>query len=349
MIGIEKPAKVHLDGSDLTPLLTQSGKFKRHQPLFWMTGANMVLRMGDHTLFVSGTAKSPIDFKAANRLTEQIKQVLGDDLEKVLDGRDVKDLRNRLFNIERLANPEADRLKRQLRDLFYFNEAWIPELKKSELGRVHQLYDLSKDLGQQNNIVKDNPELVALMKKKAEVIYASVMADAPEWLTPEEQAAAKKGRANEPQRPATGVPDDDTAKLLARIDKKDLPDGYHGSRHQAYVDGIMAGLEPDQRARVGQLWKEKRRLDSDMPNPGASFVRILTHVASENQKSKPSNMVKAADSWAHWRGPYANGVAPSAKTPTHWSEKKTSVGKCQLMGQVHPPRSFGRIKSFFCQ
>ena len=136
--------------------------------------------------------------------------------------------------------------------MFYFNEAWIPELKKSELGRVHQLYDLSKDLGQQNNIVKDHPELVARMKK-AEAIYASVMADAPEWLTPEEQAAAKKGRANEPQRPATGVPDDDTAKLLARIDKNDLPDGYHGSRHQPYVDRFMAGLEPEQRARVGQL------------------------------------------------------------------------------------------------
>ena len=42
----------------------------------------------------------------------------------------------------------------------------------------------------------------------------------------------------------------------------------------------MAGLKPEQRARVGQLWKEKRRLDPDMPNPGASFVRILTHVAA---------------------------------------------------------------------
>ncbi|MBT3567572.1 MAG: sulfatase-like hydrolase/transferase [Opitutae bacterium] len=284
LIGIKKPAKVHLDGSDLAPMLTGSGKFKRHQPLFWMTGANLVLRMGDHTLFVSGTAKSPIDFKAANRLTEQIKQVLGDDLEKVLDGRDVKDLRNRLFNIERLANPEADRLKRQLRDLFYFNEAWIPELKRSELGRVQQLYDLSKDLGQQNNIVKNHPELVARMKKKAEAIYASVMADAPEWLTTEELAAAMKPRGNGPQRPTTVASGTDTAKLLARIDKNDLPKGYQGSRHQAYVDKVMAGLKPDQRARVGQLWKEKRRLGSDMPNPGASFVRILTHVAADAKK-----------------------------------------------------------------
>ena len=250
-----------------------------------MVGANMVLRMGDHTLFASGTAKSPIDFKAANRLTEQIKQVLGDDLEKVLDGRDVKDLRNRLFNIERLANPEADRLKRQLRDLFYFNEAWIPELKKSELGRAQQLYDLSKDLKQQNNIVKNHPELVAKMKKKAEAIYASVMADAPEWLTTEELAAAKKPQGNEPQRPATGAPDNDIAKLLARIDKNPVPKDYHGSRHQAYVDKVMAGLKPEQRARVGRLWKEKRRLDTDMPNPGASFVRILTHVAADAKKT----------------------------------------------------------------
>ena len=285
LIGIKKPAKVHLDGSDLAPLLTRSGNFKRHQPLFWITGANMVLRMGDHTLFASGTAKSPIDFKAANRLTEQIKQVLGDDLEKVLDGRDVKDLRNRLFNIERLANPEADRLKRLLRDLFYFNEAWIPELKKSELGRVQQLYDLSKALGQQNNIVKSHPELVAKMKKKAEAIYASVMGDAPEWLTTEELAAAKKPLGNEPQRPATRAPDNDIAKLLARIDKNPVSKDYHGSRHQAYVDRVMAGLKPEQRQRVGRLWKEKRRLNPDMPNPGASFVRILTHVAAGAKKT----------------------------------------------------------------
>jgi arylsulfatase A len=286
LIGIEKPAKVHLDGSDLAPLLTRSGNFKRHQPLFLMSEGPMVMRVGDHTLFASVTAKSPIDFKTADRLTEQIKEVLGDDLEKVLDGME---LRSRLFN-GRLANPEAERLRNQLRDLYYFNEAWIPELKKSGIGRV-QLYDLSKDPGQQNDIAKERPELVARMKKQAAAIHRSVMAEAPEWLTPEEQAAAKKPRGNGPQRPATGAPDTDTAKLLARIDKNDLPEGYQGSRHQPYVDRIMAGLKPEQRARVGQLWQEKRRLDSDMPNPGASFVRILTHVAGEAGKSKQPNVV----------------------------------------------------------
>jgi len=195
---------------------------------------------------------------------------LGDDLEKELGGLD---LRSRMFN-GRFANREANRLRDEFRSLFYFNEALIPLMKKGGVDRV-QLYDLSKDLGQQNDIAKERPELVARMKKQANLIYKSVMADGPEYVTPEEQAA--------------GAPGSDIAKLLARIDKNPVPKGYHGSRHQAYVDKVMAGLKPEQRARVGHLWKEKRRLDSDMPNPGASFVRILTHVAAG---AKINNVVK---------------------------------------------------------
>ena len=273
LIGIDKPKGVHLDGSDLSPLLTKSGEFTRHQPLFWMSEANMVMRVGDHTLFASSTAKSPIDFKTADRLMEQVKEVLGDDLERELGGMD---LRSRMFN-GKFANPEANRLRDQHRRLFYFQEAWIPEQKKSGFGRV-QLYDLSKDLGQRNNIANQRPELAAQLKEKAAAIYRSVMAEAPEWPAPEELAAAKDPQEKPSARPAHGA--SDTTTLLARIDKNDLPKGYHGSRHQAYVDKVMAGLKPEQRRRVGQLWKEKRRRDPDMPNPGASFVRILTHVAA---------------------------------------------------------------------
>jgi arylsulfatase A len=279
LIGIEKPAKVHLDGSDLAPLLTRSGNFKRHQPLFWMSAGPMVMRVGDHTLFASVTAKSPIDFKTADRLTEQIKEVLGDDLEKVLDGMDVKDLRSRLFNHGRLANPKADRLKNQLRDLYYFNEAWIPELKKSGIGRV-QLYDLSKDLGQQNDIAKERPELVARMKKQAAAIHRSVMAEAPDW-----------GSADGTPTPPSPSPDTSktlnspNAELLARIDKGNVPRAYSPGKHQEYVDRRMAGLSQAQRARIGQLWKEKRRIDPDMSNRGKSFVRIMEYVAG-NQGAK---------------------------------------------------------------
>ena len=284
LIGIEKPEGVHLDGSDLAPLLTGGGNFERHQPLFWMSDANMVMRVGDHTLFASSTARSPIDFKTADRLMEQVKEVLGDDLEKELGGMN---LRSRMFN-GNFGNPEANRLRAQFRKLFYFQESWIPELKKSELGRV-QLYDLSNDLGQQENIALKRSGLAARLKEQAAAIYRSVMADAPEWLTPKEQAAAKKPQEKIADRPATGARSTEDAKLLARIDKNPLPEGYHGSRHQAYVDRVMATLKPEQRARVGRLWKEKRRLDPDMPNPGASFVRILTHVAGDVRATDPTD------------------------------------------------------------
>ena len=39
-------------------------------------------------------------------------------------------------------------------------------------------------------------------------------------------------------------------KLLARIDKNPVPKGYHGSRHQAYVNKV-SGPKLEQRARVG--------------------------------------------------------------------------------------------------
>lgn len=35
LLDLEKPEGVHLDGSDLSPLLTGAGEFTRHQPLFW--------------------------------------------------------------------------------------------------------------------------------------------------------------------------------------------------------------------------------------------------------------------------------------------------------------------------
>ncbi len=69
------------------------------------------------------------------------------------------------------------------------------------------------------------------------------------------------------------------AELLARIDDNDLPKAYDPVKHQQYVDRRMTELKAEQRARIGQLWKEKEKLDPDMPNRGASFVKIMEHVA----------------------------------------------------------------------
>ena len=280
LLGIEKPKNVFLDGSDLTPLLNGTGNFERHQPLFWMNGSTMALRIGNHTLLAPSTARLPFDNTRASHLLQQTELALGDDLKKELGGLD---LRSRMFN-GRFANPEANRLRAEFRSLFYFNEALIPLMKKGGVDRV-QLYDLASDLSQEKDIASENPEIVARMKKQANLIYKSVMADGPEYVTPKELAASKKSQENEQQSPATEATDTDTAKLFAQIDKNSLPDDYDVSRHQAYVDRVMAGLKPEQRDRVGQLWKEKRRLTPKMKNVGQSFVRILNYVANGEKAS----------------------------------------------------------------
>ena len=138
--------------------------------------------------------------------------------------------------------------------------------------------------------------------------------------------------------PAAGA--SETEKLLARIDRNPLPKGYDGNNHQSYVDRIMAGLKPEQRARVGKLWKGKRRLDPDMPNPGASFVRILSHVAEGAGKAdsagRPSGAKTSAGNSSRQKVPPSpsragshrpsNMVRPVGTGPTSDSATATDGG-----------------------
>lgn len=53
LLGIDKPAEVHLDGSDVSPILTGSGDFIRHQPFFWHLQRSrpvVAMRDGDYSL-----------------------------------------------------------------------------------------------------------------------------------------------------------------------------------------------------------------------------------------------------------------------------------------------------------
>ena len=291
LLGIDKPEGVHLDGSDLTPLLTRTGAFQRHQPLFWMNGSTMALRMGNYTLVAPSTAKLPFDHAKANGLLQQTKTALGNDLEKELGGLD---LRSRMFN-GRFANPEANRLRDEFRAMFYFNEALIPLMKKGGVDRV-QLYDLASDLSQERDIAAEKPELVAQMKKKANAIYQSVMADAPDWGHSHRPNTMKPPAGTGPAR-AGGDDVDSTDKkltdLLTRIDQGELPEGYDASNHQPWVDRRMESLKPEQRGRIGRLWKEKRRLQPKMKNAGMSFVRILEYVARGERESGKNSSIEA--------------------------------------------------------
>ncbi len=88
--------------------------------------------------------------------------------------------------------------------------------------------------------------------------------------------AAPRARTGEVPRPsAAPIPE-----LLPRIDKSDLPEEYVPAKHQEYVDRRMATLSEEQQGKIGQLWKEKERLDPNMANRGHSFVKILEYVAA---------------------------------------------------------------------
>jgi arylsulfatase A len=61
-----------------------------------------------------------------------------------------------------------------------FEESWIPAIKKGTYTN-YQLFDLSQDPGQKNNIATKHPELLIKLKEKLLSINTSVMADGSDW------------------------------------------------------------------------------------------------------------------------------------------------------------------------
>ena len=61
-----------------------------------------------------------------------------------------------------------------------FQERWIPRVKKGGY-KDFQLFDLSKDPGQTQNIASDNPALLKKLKAKLLKINQSIMADGVDW------------------------------------------------------------------------------------------------------------------------------------------------------------------------
>jgi len=102
-------------------------------------------------------------------------------------------------------------------------------------------------------VSKQYPEVFARLKRQLLEVNASVMAEAPDW-------GSVGGTPTPPSRnrDASKTLTSPNAELLAQIDAMDLPQGYTpGNAHQDYVDRRMAKLNPQQRAKIGQLWAEK--------------------------------------------------------------------------------------------
>jgi arylsulfatase A len=179
LVGIDKPKGVHLDGSDLAPLLRGTAKeFTRHQPLFWMRPAStptFVLRDGSHSLAAFKDYKLEKNYAKMKMIVKQVEQILRKNGNWESEIRK-STLQKRMF--EGFKDKEAEKVRGQYILLNMFQESWIPTIKAGGYGRF-ELYDLSKDSGQKTDIAEDHPEVVARLKKKLLEINASMMAEAP--------------------------------------------------------------------------------------------------------------------------------------------------------------------------
>ncbi len=78
-------------------------------------------------------------------------------------------------NFSLVAEPDYELSKSNM-----FQESWIPVIKRGGY-RDFQLFDLSKDPGQTQNLSSQNPELFRKLKTKLLKINQSVMADGSDW------------------------------------------------------------------------------------------------------------------------------------------------------------------------
>lgn len=134
------------------------------------------------------------------------------------------------------------------------------------------------------DVSKQHPEVSSRLKRQMLEINASVMAEAPGWGSVGGTPTSSSSHPDPPKELNSS-----NAEILARIDRNELPEGCRaGEGHQDYVDRRMADLSSRQRARIGQLWKEKQRIDPNMANRGFSFVKIMEFVA-EHEKPRNTN------------------------------------------------------------
>ena len=266
LLRVARPLGVHLDGSDLSPLLTRFGKFERIQPLFWSwpTGQpSASVREGKYTLmgYRAEEYMSKKDREKIETLVKRIHPLAEKEVRRKLERRELFSL---IFNSS-FKTRSTEKLRRELVHLNGFQESWSRTIKKKAgLFRKFELYDLENDPRQLTDISSRAPEITERLKRKLLQINASVLADAPIWGDKEMEPKKRK---------------ETLEQLLVRLNAHELPAAYKVAVHQDYVDRRIAEMKPAQRPLVGALWKEQLRLHPQMKNRGHSFIRILEYVA----------------------------------------------------------------------
>jgi len=184
LLGIDTPQGVHLDGSDLSPLLTgRADPFTRHQPLFWLlpaSGPAAAIREGQYSLVAHRNYEFPKDKKAMDILRKQIEETLRKKgtLEQETRG---STLDKQMF--EGFKDREAEQLRGQYIRLNMFNESWIPAIKAGTY-RHFELFDLAVDPSQKTDVSKQHADVFERLKRQLLDLHAGVMADAPDWGQP---------------------------------------------------------------------------------------------------------------------------------------------------------------------
>ncbi len=387
---VDKPAGVHLDGLDLSHLLSGgSDEERRSQPITWHSPCSQpIVGVRDHNYSLVGFRgdEFPKDQAAIAAVMKKMQVILEQELDRKLT---TAELWHQCWNSE-LKRPDWLKLRSEFVQLNAFQESWTQLIKDGCGGITRwELYDLSSDPNQQKNLVDDKPEIFARLRALVLEINDDVVKEAPLWGTKIESSPLIAARYSESETPVSGASAQDPAKqgpaasavgsrdsddadatfrkLFAKIEATSLPKGYHGSTHQQYVDKRMAGMTEQQRGRLGQLWKDKRRLEPKMENVGAAFIQILEFAATAGTSQKKTNTAPMKQSarvtervgeagpvrplrgkpdlvnvgpidpegnnWHHWRGPEVTGVSRTANPPLEWSEERNIKWKVAVEGQ----------------
>ncbi|MGB7346042.1 MAG: sulfatase-like hydrolase/transferase [Pirellulaceae bacterium] len=182
LVGIEKPSGVRLDGTDLSPVLTGNpSTFNREQPLTWHSPLSqpvIAVRDGNYSLVGFRKNEYPKDQDAIKPVMDAMRVILERHLDRKLTPAELWD---QCYN-RPLKTPEWNRLRGEFVALQTFQEAWIPLIKSGSGGMSRfELYDLSTDPGQKQNVADRFPEVTARLKRKVLAINAELLAEAPLW------------------------------------------------------------------------------------------------------------------------------------------------------------------------